>query len=166
MKAFKIYWKAYGGFWALVKSPFFLVSLILTAVLIGIWLPIDDSGERMWAALALSVLPSLISFSLGALAIMFSMTSGTFLRILHQDGDNNSLFMKTVATFFHFMLVQIIALILVLALEAYDTLLLSLLGFWAFAYSILCGLAAASNIVLLADLKNKAAPLDNDLGPN
>tara|TARA_R110000850_G_scaffold268380_1_gene399971 strand:- start:4995 stop:5411 length:417 start_codon:yes stop_codon:yes gene_type:complete len=138
------------------------MSLILTISLVGIWLPVDANGQRMWAVLALSVLPSLISFSLGALAIMFSMTSGAFLKILHKDGDNNSLYMKTVATFFHFMLVQIVALMLVLALEAYDTLLLSVLGFWAFAYSILCGLAAASNIVLLADLKNKAAPLDKD----
>jgi len=138
-------------------SPFLIVSIFLTFALAGIWMPIDADGQRTWAALALSVLPSLVSFSLGALAILFSMTSGVFLKILHDDGKSDSLYMKTVATFFHFMLVQIIALVLVLALEAYDTLWLSAFGFWAFAYSILCGLAAALNIVLLADLKNAAA---------
>lgn len=162
MKAFRIYWEAYGGTKALLASPFLWMAIVLTIVLVGIWVPEDQEGQRKWASIALSVLPALISFSLGALAIMFSMTSGAFLKILHQDGENNSLFMKTVATFFHFMLVQIVALVLVLALEAYDHIVLSAIGFLAFSYSILCGLAAASNIVLLADLKNKAAPFDDD----
>jgi hypothetical protein len=161
MRAFKIYWGAYGGWKALLSSIYLWLSLCIAVMLCGIWVPIDAEGQRQWAVLALSVLPSLISFSLGALAITFAMPSGVFLKILHDDGDDNSLFMQTVATFYHFILIQVLALLVVLALEAYDTIWLSALGFWAFVYSILCGLAAASNVVLLADLKNKAASLED-----
>lgn len=161
MIAFKIYWSAYGGVKALLRSPYLWASCLISVALIGIWFPVNDEGQRDWSSLALSVLPGLISFSIGALAIMFSMTSGVFVKVLH-NGQDDSLYMKTVATFFHFILVQCLALLWVLALEAYDCLWISAVAFWLFTYSILCGLAAAANTVLLADLKNKSTVLDAD----
>ncbi len=95
------------------------------------------------------------------MAIVFAMTSGAYVKLLHKDGAEDSMFMQLVAVFFHFVLLQILAIIFALAVEAYDTLLLSGVGFWLFTYSLLAGLAAAGNLILVADIKNSAAPLDD-----
>ncbi|WP_171647513.1 hypothetical protein [Ruegeria sp. HKCCD4318-2] len=133
----------------------------MTWLLHGLWLPVNCDGQREWASLALSILPSMVSFSLGAMAIVFAMTSGAYVKLLHKDGAEDSMFMQLVAVFFHFVLLQILAIIFALAVEAYDTLLLSGVGFWLFTYSLLAGLAAAGNLILVADIKNSAAPLDD-----
>ena len=163
--AFPIYWKAYGGWSGLFRSPYIYVSIVITVALSGLWLECNDAGERVWAPLALSVLPSLVSFSLGALAIVFAMTSGVYLKLIHGEGDENSTFMRLIAVFFHFILVQIFAILFALAVEAYSNIVLSAIGFWLFCYALLSGVAAASNLVLIADIKNRASILEDDTEP-
>lgn len=159
-KSFRVYWRAYGGLPALRRSPYPYLAAILTVMLHGLWLPLTEDGQRDWAGLALAILPSMVSFSLGAMAIVFAMTSGEYVKLLHKNGADDSMFMQLVAVFFHFVLLQILTIFFALAVEAYDTLLLSCLGFWLFSYSLLAGLAAAGNLILVADIKNRAAPLD------
>ncbi|AUR08473.1 hypothetical protein PhaeoP48_02330 [Phaeobacter inhibens] len=70
--------------------------------------------------------------------------------------------MKLVAVFFHFILVQIVALLSALYVLSFDHWIPSALAFWLLCYALMSGVAAAANLLLIADIKNQASVLDED----
>lgn len=158
---FQIYWNAYGGIRKLLCSPYLIVSFVPFVALFDLWYFEGPDGIRTWPSYAISILPSLISFSLGSLAIVFAMSSGAYVKLLHKNGDPDSLFMRLVAVFFHFILVQVLALFATLGVFSKDNAFTSGLAFWLLCYALMSGIAAAANLVLIADIKNQASPLDD-----
>ena len=153
--AFRAYWLAYGGWSALIKSPYLWLSFGLTASMVPLW-DIRSTGNQLWVGLALQILPSIVSFSLGAMAIILSIASGRFLTVIQQNGRADSFFMKMIGAFFHFILVQFIAIFAAILGSAYSNLLLSFVGCFLFVYSLACGVAAAAALVYVATIRNKA----------
>lgn len=102
------YFRAYGGWSATFRSPLFLVSLGVAAVSYGNWVSSDK-----WAAVSQSLIPNLLGFSLGTYAILFSLMTGRLKRALRAvKNDQDVTFLDEInATFFHFILVQVSALI-------------------------------------------------------
>jgi hypothetical protein len=158
--AFEAYWTAYGGTGRLLTSAYLQLSLAAPLLLWPAWQIDDQLSYAPWVDIALQVLPSITSFSLGALAIILSLSSGTFLKVIQQSGRDDSLFMKMIATFFHFILVQFLCIFLAIFCLFWTLVPISFLGFWLFSYSLASGVAAAANLVGLALLKNKAASLE------
>ncbi|WP_158660200.1 hypothetical protein [Niveispirillum cyanobacteriorum] len=73
--------------------------------------------DQKWVDIPLSLLPNLLGFSLGAYALIFSLTNERLLAALHtptSDGSPTHLGAIN-ATFFHFILMQTIAIIYALA---------------------------------------------------
>lgn len=102
------YFRAYGGWSAIFRSPLFLVAVGVTALGYGNWLDSDK-----WAGTSQSLIPNLLGFSLGTYAILFSLMTGRLKRALRAvKNDQDVTFLDEInATFFHFILVQVAALI-------------------------------------------------------
>jgi hypothetical protein len=102
------YFRAYGGWVAIFRSPLFLVAVGVTALGYGNWLSSDK-----WAGVSQSLIPNLLGFSLGTYAILFSLMTGRLKRALRAiKNDQDVTFLDEInATFFHFILVQVSALI-------------------------------------------------------
>lgn len=117
-KRIKRYFADYGGWRAVFGSPLFLLSILIAAIGYNKWLTGD------WFEVAQSLLPNLLGFSLGTYAILFSLMTGRLKAALKAVvNDNGVPFLNEVnATFFHFIFVQVIALVWALL---YDGTLLS-----------------------------------------
>lgn len=100
------YWREYGGFSALVRSPYLHLALILALASFGEW-------GKAWWELVIFVLPALIGFTLGGYAILIAFGDERFRAIIagkSTDGQASP-FVVVSTTFVHFILVQIISLL-------------------------------------------------------
>lgn len=117
---FRIYWTTYGGLKALLQSIYFWASVIITAGCYPFWL---DRGfldrERPAADVLLTVVPALMAFTLAGMAIVLALSGKRFTSAIREEGRPDSLFMKVVVLFFHFILVQAIGLVLAFFSRSY-----------------------------------------------
>lgn len=155
---FSRYWHAYGGVKSLVKSVYFWGALVLTAVLYPLW----STGG--WWNDVLSIMPSLLGFSLGGYAMWTAVGDDDFRRLIsgpEKDGSPSP-YMKMNAAFVHFIVLQFVSIVLALIAKAYDfevppeyflrrlfgqwfydvCLLGSFIGYFVFVYALLTALAA------------------------
>ncbi|WNJ95568.1 hypothetical protein RND59_00140 [Vibrio ruber] len=171
-KLFARYWVAYGGFKSIVGSPYMHASLFITLISSGIWLEYD------WVKIPISVLPNIIGFSLGGYAIWLALGDDKFRASISgktKDGGESP-FIVVNATFVHFIVLQILALIaaligksqpiynsplfiqrflLDLAPWLYDvsqviSIACSFIGYFLFIYAIFSALAATMAIFRIA----------------
>lgn len=129
------YWKAYGGFRALLRSPYLWFSFTLTLILYPTW-----SATEWWTDV-ISIIPSLLGFSLGGYAMWLAIGDDDFRKLISgEEADGTSSpYMEVNATFVHFIFLQLISLILALIAKAFafelpkDHFLIVHLGdyFWA-----------------------------------
>lgn len=182
---FRAYWSAYGGWPAFIGSPYLLIALIFTASMAPFWI------KPNWWDLVLSTLPNILGFSLGGFAIFLAFGDDGFRNLIagkHPDdqSDEPSPYLQFSATFFHFILVQICAIILSLLAKSIFSIELQpdsslaywnhiakpiwwAIGFASFSYAILSVAAAAMAIFTLSRSfddyitdKNSDQPEDQD----
>lgn len=152
------YWETYGGWRGFFVSPYLHASLFFLLVTAATWTD-EKWWEQVW-----TVVPSLLGFSLGALAIFLGFGSEAFRNVISGkkpgDATNVSPYMSVTAAFTHFIVVQIASLLVALCSAALHRLpapavdsglhsanlvgrwLLWSTGYWLFLYA-LC-LASAS----------------------
>ena len=154
-KSFSIYWEAYGGFNSLIHSPY-LIAAIVIAILSSPLL--KENHPTTWYSLSLSVLPNLLGFTLGGYAILLAFGNERFLGLLAGDEEDKEIsgFMAINATFVHFIIVQVISILLALIGTAWEakTGLFAFIGLLTFAYSIFTAIAAAMSVLRLSKLFN------------
>lgn len=107
-KVLSRYLRDYGGLNSIVQSPF------TGAALLALIFTFDRVNDKSWPILAQSLLPNLLGFSLGTYALLFSLMSGRIkLALSKLRNERGVSFLKEVnATFFHFIFVQISAILL------------------------------------------------------
>jgi hypothetical protein len=151
----KRYWSIYGGISALILSPYFHFSILLSVVMNHFWLCCP------WWDIALSSLPTVLGFTLAGFTIWLGFGDEKF-RIListQKNNDKPSAYMGVSSGFIHFIIVQVIAYLTALwAKAAYFRLpedhwlayhinwlapLGSFIGFLIFIYAIMTALAAS-----------------------
>lgn len=159
LEPFKHYWANYGGWRALIKSIYLWSAVFLTAVCYPYW---SDVGyqhgltNRASAQLTIDIVPSLMAFSLGGMAILLAFSSGRFIDAIRQEGKPDSLFMEIVANFFHFLFLQTISLALAMATNAFPRAdWLAGIAFFALAYSLTAALAASAMLLNASRIFNK-----------
>ena len=109
------YWEAYGGIWALIKSPYFIASIIITIFLYPHW-----SSPGWWED-SLSIMPNLLGFSLGGYAMWIAIGDDNFRKLISgadEDGTPSP-FMEINAAFVHFIILQILSIITSIVAKAY-----------------------------------------------
>lgn len=113
-KILGLYWKIYGGWRALVLSPYFHASILLTLLMSHFWV------NEAWWDVSLSVLPNIIGFALGGYAIWLGFGDEQFRNLISErsDSDEYSPYLEVSATFAHFILIQLLALIIALVAKA------------------------------------------------
>ncbi|MBU1215252.1 MAG: hypothetical protein KKF58_01070 [Gammaproteobacteria bacterium] len=167
---FRRYWNIYGGWRALIASPYVHLSILLCAVSVGFWWNND------WWNQSISVLPNLLGFTLGGFAVFLGFGDEKFKALIagKPDGESerHSPYLGFSVTYLHFVLVQIVALLwAVLAnathfptpeclmpikgfLQIADK-VSSGIGYWLFLYSICAAVAAAIGIFRVASMFDK-----------
>jgi len=105
---FERYWQAYGGWGAVLRSRYLHAALVLTPFCWGTW------GSAGWWDTVISVLPNLLGFTLGGFAIFVGFGDDRFKASLaapEADPNSPTVFREFCATFVHFILVQLVALL-------------------------------------------------------
>lgn len=117
---FKIYWRLYGGWKGLFKSIYFWMSVIITIICSPLWLNKGFfSDSRPVVNTLLTVVPALMAFTMAGMSIVLALSRKEFLKVIREDGREDSLFMKVVILFFHFIVIQTFALCLALVSASY-----------------------------------------------
>lgn len=114
LKRIKSYFHSYGGWNAIFCSPLLHLSFFLTVINYSTW--ISGTSHN----LVITVIPSLLGFSLGTYAILFSLMTNTLKRALKERKNEKgvSYLQEINATFFHFIFIQILTLIFSLAIKS------------------------------------------------
>jgi hypothetical protein len=109
------YWKAYGGYKALIISPYLRCAFVLTLLLFPLWTKPD------WWNDVLSIIPSLLGFSLGGYAMWMAIGDDNFRKLISGEDEEGetSPYMEVNAAFVHFILLQMLSIILALFAKAY-----------------------------------------------
>lgn len=106
-KRIRQYFFAYGGWSAVLRSPLFWLAFGVTILNYSSWFR-DD-----WIATTQALIPNLLGFSLGTYAILFSFITSKMKRALKtvKNPQGISYLDEINATFFHFIFVQVLALL-------------------------------------------------------
>lgn len=163
LKPVKLYWDAYGGWREFFLSLYLWIAFILTVILAPLWLNTKD-GEAVWATMPTSILPNLLGFSMGGMAIMLAFAGSKVFIYITQEGKQHSYFIKIVASFYHFIIVQSAAIILGIVCQTYPNWILSFFGFWAMIYALLVAPATAAQLFNTARIANVAATIPDEDG--
>lgn len=113
---FKMYWNAYGGFHAFWASIYFLIPLLTTLLCYTHWL-----NNKDWMNDPLTILPSLLGFTLAGYSMWLSVGNEKLKTLLsskfNKQKNEYSFFMQINASFIHFIIFQLIALIFIYFLK-------------------------------------------------
>lgn len=157
------YWEAYGGFSALLFSPYLHVAAVLTGFLWPAW------AANHWWETTFQVVPSILGFTLAGFTIWLGFGDEKFRRLLtkRRIGKNASPYIGVSAGFVHFIVVQLLAVVAALIGAATDfplsatnpfrpmmTMLAPIghfLGYLLFVYSLMTALAATLGVFRTAD---------------
>lgn len=158
-RVFRDYWHAYGGAKELACSAYLHAAVILTALLYPRW------SEENWPSDVLSIIPSILGFSLGGYAMLLAFGDRSFLRLLAEpiQGRRASFFLELNASFVHFILLQTISIFLALIGLAYmqpkmqcALIVYSGLSYLVFIYALTAAVAATMAVFRVVTLYGEA----------
>jgi hypothetical protein len=154
------YRQGYGGLSAFLRSPVLWCAVILAFLLTPLW---DD---RTWPQVTFDIVPGLLGFSLGAMAIVLAFPSRTILRIISEGGRPDSYYMELASKFLHFIFAQVVSLLLAAFGKAYNLFIVNIFGGIALVYVILTGAATALALFGLAQIYNHptSSSADEEVG--
>jgi hypothetical protein len=153
------YWRTYHGWPALLTSPYLHAAVVLTGVLWTRW------TQPGWPDDVIAIVPSILGFSLGGYAMLLAFGDIKFIRVLTETEDDRtvSYFAALNASFVHFIVVQILAIVLALLGKAYLlevsvlAMSVSFFCYMVFLYSIMAALAATFAVFRMASLYGRVA---------
>lgn len=154
-RAINHYWQIYGGPKALLLSPYLHVSLVLTFLCFHFW-----SSKTTASEIAVSVLPNLLGFTVGALAIVLAFSSAPVFETLAEKGEPQSFYMKLTASLIHFILVQVLALVAAIVARITESTGVDVLALFLLFYAVLVTFAAGIQLFLTAIVYNARASVD------
>lgn len=104
---FHRYWQSYGGWSTLIRSPYFHAAVVLTAITTHTW------TEKEWWSQVLSILPSLLGFTIGGFTLFLAVGSDKFRTLLSakDPGESASMMEMISASYVHFIVVQTLAIV-------------------------------------------------------
>jgi hypothetical protein len=113
-------------------------------------------SDRLAAPLVLSVVPNLLGFSIGAMAVVLAFPTTTVFKIITEGGREDSYYLDLVTKFVHFVFVQVSALIFALFASASSFFLFSYLALLGLFYAIGTGAMTAIALFEVAIFYNSS----------
>lgn len=172
------YWRAYGGYSALLFSPYAHIAVVLTGLLWPAWM------AHKWWETTLQVVPSILGFTLAGFTIWLGFGDEKFQRLLAKrpKGKNTSAYIGVSAAFVHFIVVQLLAVVAALIAGATDFPLSAnhpllpmmtivapighFAGYLLFVYSLMTALAATLGVFRTAGWFERTKGQGAELGGN
>lgn len=155
LDSFKIYWKAYGGYQALLYSMYLWLSLALALCVTAIPALVTSCNKWDWSSTVLSIVPSVLGFSLGGYAILIGFGGEKFVNLLIKtvDDDGTSQYMKVNAAFLHFIFIQFLCIIYASIFKLLDiqNIFIYFFGILFFFYSLFTIMSTAFIVLNIAD---------------
>ena len=142
------YWRAYGGWKAFLRSPAVILSAVVTIACISYW------RKGGWPDSTMTIVPSLMGFTLGSMAVVLAFPSTRLFRLFSEEGRPDSYYLDLASKFVHFILVQATALLLALIGKAFCNIGVGFLGFFMLVYSITCAAMTAFALFGVAQIYN------------
>lgn len=112
--------------------------------------------------IAISAIPNLLGFTVGAFAIVLAFSSAEIFKTLAEEGEPESFFMKLTANLVHFILIQVLALVSGIVAKITDYRVLDILTLLFLLYAILATFSAALQLFQTAIIYNATASLKPD----
>lgn len=144
-----VYWKVYGGFRAIVGSPYFHIAVVTAAIAYPLWICGND-----WTNITLGALPSVLGFSIGAFAIILSFGQDSLDRLKNKD-EAESRYLNVIASFVHFIIVQTLSILLSFVGKAWPNPVLGFIGSAMAIYAMTLAVAGAFRLFRLARIYNQ-----------
>lgn len=154
------YWTVYGGHRAVLTSAYFWAAVVLSAICYPLWI-----GSPDWTPIALSVLPSLLGFSVAALAIVLAFPGHRIFQHMAEEGSDTSYYMGLAVRLTHFIVLQVAGIGAALIAKAWDAITLNGLGFLIFGYAVMTGVSTALEFFGAARIYNAAEKPSSDDPP-
>jgi hypothetical protein len=157
--AVRHYFVVYGGFPALLRSPYLLIAIIASSVCF--WLAPKPAAGHLFGAsdIAISVLPNLLGFAVGALAIVLAFSTAEIFEALAERGDPQSFFITLTANLVHFIFVQVITLTVAMMAKLINSMTLDVVTMFLLFYAVLVILSAAIQLFETAIIYNMNASI-------
>jgi hypothetical protein len=114
--------------------------------------PLFDNSA--WADASISILPNVLGLSIGAMAIILAFPTTRIFKILSEDGRKDSFYLDLASRLTHFIIIQVIALILGLFGKAYKGWFISIIGCWALVYAVLTAAVISLTLFGVAQIYN------------
>jgi hypothetical protein len=114
--------------------------------------------------LAVGVLPNLLGFTVGALAIVLAFSSADIFRIIAEDGNPRSFFLTLTANLMHFICVQVLALLSAIVARIIDWLVLDFISLVLLIYAVIVTFSAALQLFQTARIYNAKASIPSSAG--
>ncbi|MER9137516.1 hypothetical protein NKI20_14670 [Mesorhizobium sp. M0830] len=137
------------------------MAAILTYFGSSLWLP-ATGVEKAWPQVAIDIIPSMLGFSMGGMAIVLAFSSAQSFKVLSENGAADSAFLKMIGNFFHFILVQTVAIFTAVFGKGYHNEVLAAFGFFSFGYAILVAVATAGQLLNTAQVVNLAESIPEE----
>lgn len=152
--SYKSYFAIYGGWRAVIYSVYTQIALLLGLLCsMGVGIRFGEIGT--------SVLPNLLGFTIGAMAIVLSLSTSEFFTFLAEKGSSNSYFLKLVSNFLHYIIAQALTIIVcVIEKSLCANSPLNLIASSLFFFSVMSPVAMGVQLFLLAKLYNRKAYVD------
>lgn len=152
MVTFGRYWTIFGGLLSLVRSPYVHVSLVLTLAC-HFGLPTGISPPEI----AIAVVPNLLGFTVGTIAIILAFSSARIFKTLAEDGADTSFFMRMISNLVHYVLIQSLALVSGVIGRSIKVAWMDDVVLFLLFYAVLSTLSSALQLFQTAELYNSYA---------
>jgi hypothetical protein len=120
---------------------------------------IANGGTTKLVSNAQSILPNLLGFTIGAMAIVLAVASSSVFTFLSQKGNPTSFFMKMTANFVHYITVQVACLTLAIVFSDTQSNVLGFLIRFLMFYAITVTTAVGIQLFQTARIYNAHASL-------
>ena len=149
-KSLSLYWIAYGGKEKLLNSLYLWIAIIL-----GILISLFRDSEWEWQNDVLTIIPSILGFTLGGYAILVGFGDTNFFNIIcgKKENEKASLYMRVNSSFLHFIIVQFLSLFYTIIMRALkpEFFILNTIGIILFLYALLTIVSTSFSVLHLAN---------------
>jgi len=108
----------------------------------------------------IGIIPNLLGFSIGALAIVLATSSSELFHRLAENGRKDSFFIVLTANLTHFIVVQVVTLISAIVVKFSELPHSDFVLMFLLIYAVLVAMAGGVQLFLTADLYNASAALN------
>jgi hypothetical protein len=112
LQLIRLAWRIVGGWAGIFKSGHFWVAVFLWLLCIPTW------TNPKWWEMSISVLPSLLGFTLGGFAIFLGFGSDSFKEMITSEHEDKAQYLSVSAVFLTFVGVQVAGLLWAIACAA------------------------------------------------